>query len=168
LTTHSQHFTITRESGIHNRQSYEWQKDIAIDTSSNYLLMFTMNRYYSGKDVCTEMETFNIDGVSTGKESAYGPGAGSGVLYNATSRSIHYGSKTSGVSSYALYDLCNVEEFGDNKATIVDLWVSIRNSDNKLYVRFKSANGNNQVAEGEVWTLDVAYGIDYVNPNPNN
>ncbi|MBO4979023.1 MAG: hypothetical protein J6D16_01300, partial [Clostridia bacterium] len=171
LVIHTQHFTITQESGIQNRQSYTWLKDVGIDTSSNYLLMFTMNRFDGAKDVCTEMEVFNTDCVSNGTESAFGKldVSSISVLHNATSRFIHYGGD-SGVTSYARYDLCNVGKFSDNSVTLQDIWVSIRNgessADNKLYVRFKSSDGEaNKVAEGDFWTLDVAYNIDYVNPN---
>ena len=170
LTTHSQHFTITRESGVHNRQSYEWQKEIQITTNSNYMLMFTLNRIYNGVEVCTEVEAFNADGGSNGQKSIPGPLVGDsyGLLQNATNRAVHYGGEA-GVSSYIRYDLCNVEEFSANKATIVDIWINVRGNtnagDNKFYARFKSAAGNNVVSAGEFWTIDAAYGIDYVTPN---
>ncbi len=164
LVIHTQHFTITRESGIHNRQGFEWLKNINIDTSSNYLLMFTMIRYKDGINVCTDTEVFNVNGVSNGSFTHYGPDKLSGMLHNATNRFARYDGDL-GVFSYARYDLCHVGEFETNDATLVDIWVSPREDDNKLYVRFKSRTNNDKVVAGEYWTLDVAYGIDYVNPN---
>jgi hypothetical protein len=43
--------------------------------------------------------------------------------------------------------------------------ISVRTQgDNKLYVSFKSLDGNDKVVDGEKWMIDVAYNIDYVTP----
>ena len=169
LLVHTQHFTITREGGIHNRQGFEWKKDIKIVTESNYLLMFTMYRYVNQTDVCTDAELFNVDGVSFGKVSVSGAVSKEySVLEDKENRYALYSGKTSGVSAYAGYDLCHVGKFANNSATLSDMKVNIRASqgDNKLYARFVSTNDDpSQIKANDFWTVDVAYGIDYVNPN---
>jgi hypothetical protein len=168
LTTHSQHFTITREGGIHNRQNYEWQKEIQINTSSNYLLMFTMARMDNdlGVDVVTDFEVFDVNGESNGTHHVQGKIDVSSyqTLCDPTNRYIYYDGEL-GVFANVRYDYCSIEDFSENAIEIVDMRVDVRGGDNKLYVRFGSADGYDKVVAGEFWSLDVAYKIDYVNPN---
>jgi dynactin complex subunit len=162
---------ITRESGVNNRQSLEWQKDIQIVPASMYLQMFTLNRYVKAGgetyyDVCDVLETYNADGVRFGKKYEAGPRESAySVLSSTTNRLVKYGSTTSGISAYASYDSCNVGTFEDNKLINNSHSISVRTQgDNKLYVNFKSSVGNDRVAKGEKWIIDVAYGADYLAP----
>jgi hypothetical protein len=171
LTTHNQHFVITRESGVNNRQNLEWQKNIQILPGSTYLQMFTLNRYVKEGsteyyDVCDIVETYNKDGVRYGRK--YESGArttASSILSSTTNRVVKYGATAGDVSATASYDICNVGTFADNRMTNNSHSISVRyQGDNKLYVNFKSLDGNDKVVDGEKWMIDVAYNIDYVTP----
>ena len=158
--THGQSFSID-SNGICNRQSVTWLcGDFQTRASGTFLQMFTMMRQSGGKVITDILEGFDENGSSLGKETVdTALTANKAYLKNTRLRTVEYGSETSGVSAKAGFRIV--------EGTAVDAaYVSARASqkDNKLYVSFKSAKNGRTPAEGEVWTVDLFYTIDYIKP----
>ena len=158
--THSQSFSIDT-NGVRNRQSVTWLcGDFQTRASGTFLQMFTMMRQSGGKVITDILEGFDENGKSSGKESVSTSLTANEVHLKSTRlRTVEYGSETSGVSAKAGFRIV--------EGTAVDAaYVSARASqkDNKLYVSFKSAKNGRTPTEGEAWTVDLFYTIDYIKP----
>ena len=158
--THGQSFSID-SNGVRNRQSVTWLcGDFQTRASGTFLQMFTMMRQSGGKVITDILEGFDENGSSLGKETVdTSLTANKAYLKNTRLRTVEYGSETSGVSAKAGFRIVE-------GATVDAAYVSARASqkDNKLYVSFKSAKNGRTPAEGEVWTVDLFYTIDYIKP----
>ena len=82
------------------------------------------------------------------------------VLSNMDNRMVKYSSNVSGVSAIAGFNIIN------DSVKVNEMHVKLRTTqlDNKLYVSFESPENGRTPAEGEVWTVEIYYHIDYQNP----
>lgn len=165
MATHTQHFTITKEGGIHNRQTVTWAGEHILGKGMAYLQMFTMfrlNGENSKTMVCETFETFDGFGKSTGSVTVTDPvTTQTDYLSNVKNRLVKYSSALSGVSARCGFTVLN------DSLIVQSARVSVRKDsigDNKWYVSFCSPIGGNTVSEGECWALDAAYRIDYTAP----
>ena len=160
MMEHSQDFSFTA-NGVSNKQSVKWLDD-GFHLNQFYMQMFTMRRETDdGKLVCEKFEMFDENGNSLGAYTTNPPVTQiEDVLSNMDNRMVKYSSNVSGVSAIAGFNIIN------DSVKVNEMHVKLRTTqlDNKLYVSFESPENGRAPAEGEIWTVETYYHIDYQNP----
>ena len=160
MMEHSQDFSFTA-NGVSNKQSVEWLDD-GFHLNQFYMQMFTMRRETDdGSLVCEKFEMFDENGNSLGSYTTNPPVTQiEDVLSNMDNRMVKYSSDVSGVSAIAGFNIIN------DSVKVNEMHVKLRTTqlDNKLYVSFESSENGRAPAEGEVWTVETYYHIDYQSP----
>lgn len=162
VVQHDQYYRITT-NGLKCKREMTWLRG-GYNHVSAFLQMFTLLRKSAGtgEPICEIVETFDENGKSLGREVIdYPIEKDTGVLANVANRSVHYSSATSGFTADVGFVILN-DSTKVNKA-----YISARKDgtgDSKWYASFTSPTGSQTSIEGEVWSLDTFYHIDYVDP----
>ena len=158
VAEHTQRIRITAK-GLQNRQRVRWLcDDFHARKNATFLQMFTMVREENGVNVCEKLDVFDENGRLLGRASTPPPvTAAYTVLHHRDTRTVSYGSDTSGITARVGFRIIN------DSLRVDDTWLHVRvpQNDNKWYASFSSPQNGHNPRCGEVWELELSAQIDY-------
>ena len=159
VAEHTQRITVDA-NGLQNRQGVRWLcSDFHTRENATFLQMFTMKREWQGAPVCERFETFDADGKPLGSAALTLPVTEEchQCLPSPATRSVRYGSATSGISAEVSFSI-----LGDSlRADKTWIHVRVPQADNKFYASFSSPKHGRVPQCGELWELMLHAHIDY-------